>query len=85
MFLETCEGFGGVPSSRGKFCCEGSCDTCGGGGCKNRNGTCCVGKISEDKICGVNGQMPSCRMPGNYNCQLLPVFALTTKIPSFPI
>lgn len=70
MFLETCEGFGGIPSTTGKFCCEGSCEKCGGNGCSTRNGICCIGKISKGKICGVNGQMPSCRMPGNYNFQL---------------
>ena len=77
MFLETCEGFGGIPSTKGEgnFCCKGSCVKCGGEDCATGNENCCVGKISKDKICGVNGQMPPCIMPGNYYYQLMP-FAL---------
>jgi len=57
-----CEAAGGVVN--GDVCCAGSCGTCGGGGCGQREGgtdNCCVGSITRSEVqCAENGGVPPC-------------------------
>jgi hypothetical protein len=58
----TCQAAGGIVN--GDVCCAGTCGTCGGGGCGDRDGgssSCCVGTITRSEVqCADTGGTPPC-------------------------